>query len=366
MNKGICEDIFTTELFSDQTINRLNGLSKQLYGDWIHLLSRGRTFFGLNWNWHTNMPPPSYDTYVFSFHVEQWNVDWLQQVCQKFSDRRIVVISEFPASDRFLKYANLKVLVHHHYGLIIQEVLHWRQPDFVPAIHRSKRLSSLTNKASFFKALTTAYLMRHAPQDEIVISWVNKKDYRCPSLDFLTVQAVKNNKLHDLIDFYHTTLQHQSIVLDDFHETRFSNYFCDIPAYTNCLVNSSNETYVRSQWHDGLNPGPFITEKTWKPLISGCALLPQGAMQTYNYLENFGFNFDYPWPRDFDNVSGDIDRFLLFLENLDLIFRLDCNDLAKKIAPACEHNYHHIRSTRFFNLIAHLNAKNLEIFLQDY
>jgi hypothetical protein len=140
-------------------------------------------------------------------------------------------------------------------------------------------------------------------------------------------------------------------------------YNCDHPAYTGCVVNLSNETYSQDAIDGMPMPGPYITEKTWKSLLGGSALMPVGRMQTYAYMENFGFCFDYPWSRSFDLIPGDIDRFVSTLSVIDAIFAIGMPELSAAVAESSRHNYYHIRSQDFLNRVCQINEEHLARFL---
>lgn len=366
MNQFPKDSLFDLEIMTDD-VTVLKPRTRLLYGDWILELKRGKTLFALNINWEQIDPTEFYDTYVFSFHVEQWNNEWLKKFCVEHSDSQIVIISEFPldrTTDSFYQDVyNLKCLVYHCWGVLLDEVLTFDDTIYVPTEFRHCRLSSLVNKPSYFKALVTAHvMMNHGHRKDMILSWnINDRQEICPSLRFLN-ERDSRPALAALIKFYHETLQDLSIRLGEFNDSRLSNYYGNIPAYTDCLVNSTNETYARSS----IFPGPFITEKTWKPLMTGCALLPQGPSGIYPYLENFGFVFDYPWDRSYDLIDGDIDRFLQYLKTLDQLFEIEFDELANKLAHSSRYNYDHIRSTAFKSRIHDLNQRSLNEFLQTY
>jgi hypothetical protein len=374
MNKFSRDRLFDPERVTDST-ELLSPRAKKLYQGWLFDLKKGKTFFGLNWNWPSNCFDSTidgfYDTYVFSWHVENWDHEWLKNFCKNHPDSQIIVISEFALDINYYNYyrdiKNLKCLVHHCWDQLIDEVLTIDNPQYVSVFDRKYKFSSLVNKPSYFKTLVTAYLMSTYDLNDTILSWnINDRQEVCHSMAFLDANISSADKIKPLIEFYHAALKNQKIKLDNFIDTRLSNYHCNIPAYTDCLVNSINETYVQSSTNRRLFPGPFITEKTWKPLLTGCGLLAQGPKDIYSYLENFGFVFDYPWDRSYDTISGDIDRFLKYLKTVDVIFESDHNELAQKLSYSSQHNYNHIRSAEFNSRIQELNQQYLSEFLRNY
>ena len=361
------DTLLEPERLTDDNIKKLSSHAQKLYGKWLLSLKQGKTFFGLNWNWpdlFDSDPGGFYDTYVFSWHVESWPHNWLKEFCEQHPDSQVIVISEYSKPKRYYDLPNLKCLVYHSWGLILSKVLQYNQPNYVPMTKRKNFLSSLVNKPSYFKALTTAHLLMHHQNKKLIYSWnINKRREICPSLTFLELELAPNDQLKPLFEFYHSELKNKTYSLDDFNDTRFSNYFSDIPAYTDCLINVSNETYSQSYVTGVVLPGPFITDKTWKPLLAGCAMLTQGPRGIYTYLEQFGFRFDYPWDTKYDQTYGDIDRFLSFLKTLDHVLEMDIGQLAYNLETTTKHNYYHVRSQEFFSTIENINNSNLDKFI---
>jgi len=370
MNNFPLDTISEPEVLISNDIKKLSDRSQLWYSEWILSLTKGKTFFGLNWNWPNvfdSDPGGFYDTYVFSWHVEAWPHDWLKNFCETHADSQIIVIGEYAKPKKYFDLPNLKCLVYHCWGHLLQEVLNYNQSQFVDFKKRKHVLSSLVNKPSYFKALTTAHLLMKHRDKDLIFSWnINKRGEICPSLNFLDPEHLPSENLRPLFDFYHSELKHQTFALDDFNDTRFSNYFSNIPAYTDCLINITNETYSQSYHNGTVLPGPFLTDKTWKPLLSGCALLSQGPRGVYSYLQKFGFVFDYSWDIGYDQRHGDIDRFNYFLKTLDNVLQMPHDYLAQTLEKATKYNYEHIRSKEFFLQVKKINQENLEEFLQSY
>lgn len=375
MNHLVYDTFLNPEVLENGNFSALSRRANILYNDWILKLKKGNTFFGLNWNWPsanlspqqlTDLANSNYDTYVFSWHVEDWDHAWLKNFCEQHKNSQIVVISEFPLTDQYYNLPNLRCLVYHGWSMVIDEVLTYQQPQYVPPTKRLYRVSSLVNKPSYFKSLTTAYLLG-TKKESLILSWnINQRKEICGSLDFLKPEIMPNPLLRKLAEYYNNELTSKTIKLDNFVDSRLSNYYANIPAYTDALVNITNETYSQTYVYRVHRPGPFITDKTWKPLISGCAMLPQGPANIYSYLERLGFQFEYPWDKSFDQLIGDIDRYMKFLTTVEQVFNLEFNQLARLIEPSCEYNYYYIRSAQFKKHIQQLNQQSIDEFMLTY
>jgi len=158
-------------------ISKLHVNNCLLYGNWLHYLNKGKTFFGLNYNWPSLTTSDSaienhYDTYVFSWHLEPWDCDWLEKFCSDHPHQQIVVIGEFPLTNYFQKFPNLKGLVFHCWDIYIKYVLDFFGKNYSFSKKRKYTLSSLCNKPSFTKIFITAYLLKnYYPRNDLLLSW---------------------------------------------------------------------------------------------------------------------------------------------------------------------------------------------------
>ena len=352
-------------------ISQLHVNSRLLYGDWLHTLNKGKTFFGLHYNWPRLMQSDPtigthYDTYVFSWHLEQWDNDWLEKFCEDHPSQQIVVIGEFPMSHSYQRFPNLKSLVFHCWDLYIPFILNSFGKNYSFPEKQQYRVSSLCNKPSFTKIFVTAYLLKnYYPRDDLLLSWnINKLRQICSSINFLGTTGRSN--LNDLSDYYQHTMKDLTISIDTFDDDSYSLSDFTHMAYSNSLINLTNETYVQNLKNSTIYPGPYFSEKTWKCLLGGTAPIPVGQPGTYKYLNNFGFKTDYPWPNEFDNVIGDCDRINSLFKTIDWVLSDQCLDHVDRIQEINHSNYEHIRSASFLKLIKQKNQDFLIDFLKNY
>ena len=108
-----------------------------------------------------------------------------------------------------------------------------------------------------------------------------------------------------------------------------------------------------------------MTEKTWKPLMTGTAMIPQGQSKTYSMFENFGFEFNYPWDKSYDLLTGDYDRLLGTLNVIDYVMN-NPDTVLKEVYDSCKYNFSWVRSPGLIKRIEELNEKYLEEFLLNY
>ena len=354
----------------DGDLSMLHPNNQLLYGEFLHLLKKGRTWFGLNFDWPSDCPaliPENFDTYVFSWHLENWDNHWLDRFCETHPSQQIVVIGEFDAESH---HDNLRILVHHCWHLFVPYLLDTFGAANKFCKHRPYRLSSLCNKPSVLKALISAHLLeKYHPRNDLLLSWnKNVRGEHCRSMDYLTEGNFRDRPILDrLIRFYHRHgMINRHVSIDDFVDNPWNH--CDFthPAFTQSLVNATNETFAQNQIFSKKLPGPYTSEKTWKTVLGGAALLPIGQSGMYPYMQSFGLRMDYPWPREFDNVIGDLDRIEKICDTVDWILSEEFSNHEVAISDINHYNYEYVRSRDFVDTVEHKNQLTLEHFLERY
>jgi hypothetical protein len=358
------------DVCENYNFHKLHHNNRMLYESWAGQLIKGKTWFHFHANWPTanqnriKLIPNDADTYVFSWHIENWDHDWLDIFCQTHPNQMVIAIGEFPVPS---KHKNLKTLVYSCQHLVISNVLKNFHTDYTFDNQRRYRLSSLCNKPSFTKIFSTAYLLtRFYPRNDLLLSWnTNVQKEYCSSVDY--VNQIKYNKLiEELADYYQLSMKSQTISYDCYVDNNHGLLdFANI-AYKDSAINLTNETFAQGQRDNEIIPGPYLSEKSWKPLLAGTALVPVGQPGVYEYIKNLGFDTNYPWPCEFDNVPGDIDRLVEMFKIIDWIFGDQYYDNYSNIMSVNKNNFDYIRSAEFIKLIIERNQQNLENFLKNY
>jgi hypothetical protein len=350
----------------DSKLSHNNGL---LYGDWLFDLFKGKTWAALNFNWPLNSGleiPNDRDVYIFSWHLESWPYDWLIDFADAHPNQQIVVIGEF---DAVPLRPNISVLKYHCWHIVVPAMLAHHQPPGHFQKHRDRLLSCLCGKPNFSRALLYAYYTMHWCDDpRIVFTW-NTRPGTCGSLNELDT-VIPIQRLENLRQTYLCNDLSRHTVEVDVQNTSlvsiWNHWNFQWPG-AKTWINVTNETYCRSDWPEfGIEkmPGPYLSEKTWKALISGLALVPNGQPGTYRHLESMGFDMQYPWPKDFDDIFGDMSRLDRVLDTIDWILQHNESDIIDAIMPSCEHNFYHVRSDTFQSNLIDINHRCLENFLR--
>jgi hypothetical protein len=153
-----------------------------------------------------------------------------------------------------------------------------------------------------------------------------------------------------------------SLSNDDGAEGSYNN-----PAYQNSALNFTQESYHYSYMTDTcgnsyIEPGPFLTEKTWKCLLSKTALIPVGQYQSYTWLAQMGMKFDYgELDLSFDNDSGNLTRLEKIVNLIESLNQWSAQELFDMTSDSCEYNYNHVLSKDFWAMCEKYNRPTIEL-----
>jgi len=323
----------------------------------------GKTYCLTNLVWpnHNDIKqtPQGYDTYVLTFHFEYPDFEWIKNFCDTMSSSKVLLI--YPYNSCKYQIANLQIIEYESWFMILdwyQKESGWPDVDFES---KTKKLSSLANRISQFRTYVNAYLCQHWDHNDFVMSrhqWLAKEQ------DLYLLNYTGNVKIDAIIDFIKKSSMEQVVTPHGkFLNTPLANLNYQWEAYTDCYINSTNESVSSSSLcehgEEYLMPGPYLTEKTMKCLLSKTAVLPAGQYNTYGYLQTLGFKFDYPWSKHFDSIKPDIDRFCEFFNVLDHIQALTINEVRDSVRNSCNHNREYIISGDCVKLVTNLNESNV-------
>jgi hypothetical protein len=323
--------------------------------------------FALNLIWPSvsKTPVPQSQQIVLSFHTEQLDHVFIRSVADSNPDSDIIVLydgyvyasSWWPKNIRFLRY----ITWHRQLENIISV---WGQPkksDRPP----SHRLSALSFRQTQLKTYVIATLLQHANRDDFLLSWHLLPGY---SNDMHAYQGTGRTRLDDLARKMEST---HGIRVDDWFNKDFNqpmqNSNFDHPAYQDCAFNITNESWHYSftclDGQDFVFPGPYFTEKTWKPLLAGNGIICAGQWQSYKALQELGFKFDYGFDLGYDLIDRDLDRICVLLDVIDDVAQLTTEQLTDIAKQSGSHNQDHILSGALAQQCEYSNEQQLDSFL---
>lgn len=235
-----------------------------------------------------------------------------------------------------------------------------RMPTNWPIVKDIKyKTSALTNRVTQSKAIIFSALKTLLPSEDFVGSlhhshtllknvhgWEMSGNATCD-------QYTKN--------FVENWLDKKSILPDDDQvQGSYNN-----SAYLNSALNFTQESYHYSYMSNNgqnyIEPGPFLTEKTWKCLLSKTAFIPVGQAYSYKWLEQMGLKFDYgDLDLSFDQDSGNLTRIEKIINLISSLTQWSAMDLYEMTQCSSEHNYDHIMSGKFWQSCETFNQPTID------
>ena len=219
--------------------------------------------------------------------------------------------------------------------------------------NKNLKISSLSFRTTQHRAVITGYLLANYPHEELKISWFGVYN---TAIDY---DALPVN-LKKWINF----VPAQQIAIDEFsseHNLPLLNGNWHNSAHNDCVFNLTNESIFDNHFvNDQRYTTPYLTEKTWKPLLAGQALLPVGQAGTISNLSKLGLKFDYSYDYSFDFVKQDFDRLLEITKILQEINETDIEQLNLNVKESVQHNLDQLNSKEFLKNCNDLNITTLE------
>lgn len=313
------------------------------------------TFFGLNLKWPKFELPLNYGQYFLSFHTEYIDFDWAITQAHRVYPCKVILVADYniepwpnwPDNIETVTWISL-----HKQIQLLKDRLGSVKEITLPKF----KVSSLSFRVSQYKKFVTSYLLKNFDHSDIILTYHNQL---FKSQD-LHGHPVGFKHLEDLnFDIGKTFINFD----DDFKgNTPVENGNWLNPAYTDSLINLTNESFHYSQtvsqdilcrW-----PGPYLTEKTFKPLLAGRPFLVVGQYQSYKWLKNIGFDTDFGFDISYDQDPGDLTRIGALFKTLDFINQQSIFDLYESSLKSVKHNLNWIDSGNFYECCQQLNLNN--------
>jgi hypothetical protein len=237
---------------------------------------------------------------------------------------------------------------------------------------KDKPLKYKFSSLSYFRrpnrAVVTAALYTHA-RNSSLFTWRYLDNDRTGKQEEF-IETFQNHRLFRDLDwnfFNHNWFTDQDNISkklqSDGVNFRVRDAMLDIhtPGFEQALINISNETDTFGWMDNGIErynrPGPFLTEKTWKTLITGCALLNSGQPGTMKFLrEAYNLPLDYSYDTSYDLEVRDFDRLSGLVETIQNIEQSSLQDLVDANIDTCQRiqdmvlDPDYVQSMRNFNL----------------
>jgi|LauGreDrversion4_2_1035121.scaffolds.fasta_scaffold256227_2 hypothetical protein len=310
-----------------------------------------KIWLGDNLIWPNTVPDSNYDTYVFGFFGENFDYHYLEEVNRQLAGKKILVLTSCPDTSRF-ELDNIKTFYVEHLHTYLR--LYPRQL-VKPVASRTHSVGMLSGIARHHRVLALAKLLTLVPN--AFYSFNSKLvSQECTAKQFC--QTMQHIILNDYIpaDIQPCVDQLLNGELD--HVIAYDNHFLrgwsiNNPAYTNCQFNISAETAYYSH---PKNVWQYLTEKTFKCLVSGTPFVVLGQKNSHQRLVDLGFKIAHSnQVMKFDSAE-DCDRIYKFFDHLEwLIDNLDVEHLQQ----VADFNYNYVYGD-FYSICNNQNLAQAE------
>ena len=311
-----------------------------------------RIWIGDNLEWSTTVAdvPDNYDTYIFGYFGEFVNTDFLEEVNNRMSDKKLILLSSSDCSSFDLSNFKKFYIEHLHYYTNI-----YPETSYKPLMARSHRHSIMIGRLAVHKIIALAQLKLLYP--DLLYSYQKIESNEISESNFFACYQMMHNinlseslrqQIQQLFDNGPVSID--SVIND---KSLLRGWETDLPTYTDSQFHWSAESiYLTLQNF----PRSYLTEKSIKPLSTGTPFAVLGQRKSHARLARMGFNayFDY-------NDSDDHDDNFRLLNTIDSVKHLDLNWL-QSIA---DFNYNWFHNNFFDHVEQKINAESKQAVL-DY
>jgi hypothetical protein len=321
---------------------------------WIVNLKNKNTYLHLHAAWKLNgdlpdTPPSGYDYYITSGDSLMYK--WPEKISKSVNGKIIHLISSMRMDA--VNTDQIKFITYNHAHRRITRI----PRPVVISKNIKYKASALTNRVTQSKAIVFSALTSCLSKQD----FVGSLNYNHNLLKNVHNWEMSGNAMCDkhTKNFIDNWLDKKVIMPnDDQIEGSYNN-----PAYLNSALNFTQESYhysymADSTGHGYIEPGPFVTEKTWKCLVSKTAFIPVGQMFIYHWLKMLGLKFEYgELDLDFDNDPGNLTRLEKIINLIESLYKWSAMDLYEMTRASTEYNYDYVQSQDFWNFCEYSNTE---------
>jgi len=264
--------------------------------------------------------PQHYKNVIISFHTEYYNYFDLLEFFKKYSDINFLLLSDGNPSNIWPENVTYAQWISYGYQLEQMNEMYGHCQKQHP---KTRLFSSLSLREEFHKSAITAYLINEYPDSLISWhAWSDKQHY----------WKQEGYYIPDVAEKYLSSPAFNNIgtiTIDSFNKdinSPMNNGQWSNPAYLNCEFNLTNESIYNTEFDiniKGIYTTPYLTEKTWKPLLAKQPFLPVGQANTLSFLTKLGMKFDYGFDLKYDSIQEDFTRLENLFKLLDELKNID-------------------------------------------
>jgi hypothetical protein len=185
---------------------------------------------------------------------------------------------------------------------------------------------NLNNKPRYHRCLMIDQLYFNNLLEFGINSW-NQKTHECGLFDILVNDDIRNYK------FKHWEEKYINVDGYRIKEFGFKDEYTDMITEPNCFMSLVGESSMNI---------PFVTEKTYRPILLKHPFLCFGAKNQNKEITKYGFElYDEIFDYGFDSKDNINDRITGIIDNLNDLKNQNYYDLYKKIESKLDHNKNH-------------------------
>jgi hypothetical protein len=327
---------------------------------WIQDLQHKNIYLDLHLLWKDqhqlpDAPPSGYEYYITS--GDSLMFGWPEHVIDRI-DGKIIHLTGSLMPDSF-DTDRIRYVPYNSAHRRIQGVA---RPEIVKNIQH--KASAVQHRWAQSKAIIFAALKHILDETDCVVSLNQKIDPTQHQEDSWRRHACQEWQLtgNETCDRYTTMFKELwldkkiSLPDDDGIDHSYNN-----SAYQTAALNFTQESYHYSFMSNGtrtyVEPGPFVTEKTWKCLLSRTAFIPVGQAHTYKWFRQLGLKFNYgELDLGFDDDVGNLTRLEKIVGLIESLRYWSAQDLYEMTLESTRHNHDLVTSPRFWTVCEESNA----------
>lgn len=324
------------------------------------------------WNTDLFVDPGGYKNCIVSIYGEPPRLKQFYQVVEQNPHVQFYCLVDIWMYD-YPKPDNLQFIEYRQWMYYLLFFIDTYQKDkfvFADQKHYSKKFSSFSFKPRQSRALMTASLLSLA-KEQSIISW-HGDEINAPELE-IHRYLIDSVQKHDSFKHLDWSFLKNKLVLDDNYSWKFNNpdnNLHDIynAGYQDSLIVLTNETDFYGYHNDGITeyhrPGPYLTEKTWKPLLAGNPFISVAQPHVFEYLKRcYYLDIDYGFDQSYDALDGDFERLNAIYNLIVELVDQPLDDLTEQSVQMCTNIQKALLDPEHTSKILEFNTKQDEILL---
>ena len=333
---------------------------------WIENLKGKSVFVSLSTSWPVDtsslpvdLMPRGYKYYIFS--GDSVMLSWIDQMAE-YLQAPVIYLSLPKTYD----YRSLSPNVHFFpFTFLHQMCSKIQQLDTTTTNKNIKyKVSALTQRVTQSKAIIFSAIKKYLDAQDCLLS-LNSTNIALKNVH--NWEPTGNSLCDEMMEEFFNNWQNQIFAVDDFflNHTEYKQNSFNHPAYTQAALNFAQESYHYSLQHNNgrqyICPGPFLSEKTLKCLLSGTAFISSSQFDVYGYLAESGMKFDYgALDLSYDQDPGDLTRLTGVINLVKKLDQWSAQDLYNMTRDSSQHNQEVMLSGDFYRHCESQNQQSIE------